>query len=116
MALLTACEPVQNSVPLIEAAKNSAAKQLLDSQSAKFRNVRLSTDEDSKSLGVVCGEVDGTLQDGTQLGFTRFIYAPVNEDAVLDFNAKHYPAGFESNTEAEELKAAFAENWKESCG
>ena len=64
----------------IAEAEEAVQLQLIDPNSADFRNVFV-----SKS-GVVCGEVNSKNRLGGYVGFRAFFYGAANKDAKIDPN------------------------------
>jgi hypothetical protein len=80
----------------IELAKKAVAAELLDGESARFRNVRL---EPPFNGMAVCGEVNGKNRYGAYVGFNRFIVigreptsARIFDDEAYrkDYNKEYY--------------------------
>ncbi len=113
--LLAACTSGANEAELIATAKKSAADQIGIPSTATFRNVRLSDVDGADLIGTVCGEVSGQSVDGLAIGFTRFIYAPSIEQAVVAFDPRAYVEGASNDKRVKEFRAAFEEMWKQSC-
>lgn len=113
--LLAACTGGASDAELIAKAKKSAADQIGIPSTAKFRNVRASTQEGADLLGTVCGEVSGQSIDGLAIGFTRFVYAPAIEQAIVAFDPRDYVDGADTDKRVIEFRAAFEDMWKESC-
>lgn len=62
----------------LEAAKKALNKILKDPSSAQYQNVTV------YKYGVVCGEINAKNSMGGYTGFTRFIYTPQFNEAVVD--------------------------------
>lgn len=70
-------------------AEKAAAEQLIDPDSAKFRNLR--TIENAAGE-FVCGEINGKNRMGAYNGFSRFIYVNSSRLAFLESDEPN-PAG-----------------------
>lgn len=59
----------------IEVAEQKVKKELFDPHSAKFRNQQGN-----------CGEVDAKNKMGEYIGFSRYVYLPIDEAVIIESN------------------------------
>jgi hypothetical protein len=89
-------------------AKNAATRNLLDPESARFRDTYITADD---NRGGLCGEINSKNQFGAYSGYRRFIVG-VSASGLL-------PPVFEPTNRRESLyefeRRLFEEQWKNTC-
>lgn len=112
-AVVNSCIAACNRIPGTELhfrakAEHATAAYLGNPASIEFQNVReVHISSHGKNIPVLCGEVNGKNKAGSDIGFTRFIYA--GSTVSLDVAAK--PADAKPPTNPAESSAVFEAEW-----
>lgn len=110
LVALTGCSVIDDW-RLINDAQQRIQATLRDQTSVRFRDVRVSSDQISRGIGTVCGEVSS----GDFSGWRRFVYARDAGLAAVEISSFGVRSDPDQNSAILQNIALFDDTWRRAC-